>query len=123
VVVSGQKHPPSSPKRLRKATKNKANQHLTSHLTQQTLNIFTLPSSNPLPLSTLAPGSRIEDIILNRSEWLAESTTAQPKPSLSSDYGTDMIQQYDDNVVDPLHQTIVDGDALSMAPEYDLDEL
>jgi len=116
VVVSGQKHPPSSPKRLRKAPKHKT----TQHLTQQTLNIFTLPSEDPLSLSTLLPESRI---ILNRVKGLAESTTAQHKPRLPSNNEMGMIQPYAVVDVDPLNQTVVDGDALSMAPDYDLDEL
>jgi len=52
------------------------------------------------------------------------STTAQPEPNITtSDYGMGMIQRYDAEGVDPLNQTIVAGDALSMVQDYDLDEL
>ena len=117
-VVSGQKHPPSSPKRLRKATKSKTTQHLTSHLTQQTLNIFTLPADDSLP--TLLPASRN---IINRVQRMEDFTLAQyqPRPPLKNEMG--MVQTYVVDEVDPLNQTEVDGDALSLAPEYDMDRL
>jgi len=114
VVVSGQKHPPSSPKRLRKAPKHTT----TQHLTQQTLNIFTLPADDSL--LTLLPASRT---ILNRVQGMEEFTIAQYKPSPPLHNEMGMIQTYAVDDVDPLNQTVVYGDALSMAPDYDLDQL
>jgi len=46
---------------------------------------------------------------------------SQPRPPLNNETG--MVQTYVVDDVDPLNHTVVDGDALSMAPDYDLDRL
>lgn len=91
---------------------NKSNRNLT----QQTLNIFTLPSGITIPLPTSSTGLSFEDIIHQPMQH-PEHRLQTLAPETPHHYP--MLQ----DIAAPLNQTIVDGDALSINGEYSMEEL